>query len=420
MKLYPFENISRRKFLAASLLSPVACFAGSLRRDEIKERKSEMIANIERQIIWQGRSTGPTWFHPRACRIPATPNPTILMTCQKITGSDVFHEVHWSVTKDKGKSWIDPEPIASLGRQNHPDGIAEGTCDVVPEYHQPTDTVLAIGHNVYYQNNVLIRAHSGRFPVYVVRDAEGRWSERKKLVWDHPETSGIYTCGCAQRIHLDDGKLILSLSFGPAERPDRGVCTVLCEFDGAQLRIIDSGNVLRLSVNRGLLEPSLTRYDGRFYMTIRAEDGHGYVSTSENGLQWQAQRPWCWDDGEPLVMSTTQQHWLTHSDGLFLVYTRKAEHNINVMRWRAPLYLAQVDPETLRLRRNTEKVVLPLIGDGINEPEHVARMGNFHVVDASQSESWVTVGETLPQAGWRGDTLLARIQWKISNKLLKS
>jgi len=56
-------------------------------------------------------------------------------------------------------------------------------------------------------------------------------------------------------------------------------------------------------------------------------------------------------------------------------------------------------------------VVLPLIGDGVNDADHVARMGNFHVTTVSPSESWVTVGETLPNDGWRGNTLLARIAW---------
>ncbi|MEZ6039608.1 MAG: hypothetical protein R3C20_03830 [Planctomycetaceae bacterium] len=42
-------------------------------------------------------------------------------------------------------------------------------------------------------------------------------------------------------------------------------------------------------------------------------------------------------------MSTiTQQHWLTHSDGLYLVYTRKDESNINVIRWRSPLGLPRL------------------------------------------------------------------------------
>ena len=117
-------------------------------------------------------------------------------------------------------------------------------------------------------------------------------------------------------------------------------------------------------------------------------------------------------------MSTTQQRWLTHSDALFLVYTRKAEHNINVMRWRSPLYLAQVDPGRRCLLRETERTVLPLIGDGIGDPEHVARMGNFHVTSAAASESWITVGETLPADGWAGNTLLARVRWDRPNGLV--
>ena len=112
----------------------------------------------------------------------------------------------------------------------------------------------------------------------------------------------------------------------------------------------------------------------RYFMTIRAEDGHGYVTVSKDGLVWENKQPWCWDDGEPLTMSTTQQRWISHSECLFLVYTRKSEHNVNVMRWRAPLYIAQVDTENLCLIRKSEKIVFPMIGDGVNDPDHVARM----------------------------------------------
>jgi hypothetical protein len=56
--------------------------------------------------------------------------------------------------------------------------------------------------------------------------------------------------------------------------------------------------------------------------------------------------------------------------------------------------------------------VLLLIGDGANEPKHVARIGNLHVVNASPSQTWPSVGETLPHDCSRGDTLLARIQWQ--------
>ncbi len=77
-------------------------------------------------------------------------------------------------------------------------------------------------------------------------------------------------------------------------------------------------------------------------MTIRAEDDRGYVTTSLDGLHWGQQRAWCWDDGEPLVMSSTQQRWLVHSDALFLVYTRRTAENARVVRWRAPLFVARV------------------------------------------------------------------------------
>jgi hypothetical protein len=87
------------------------------------------------------------------------------------------------------------------------------------------------------------------------------------------------------------------------------------------------------------------------------------------------------------------------------------------MRWRAPLYLAEVDRDSLQLVRDSECVVLPMIGDGIDNAAHVARMGNFHTVAATPNESWVTVGETLPADGWRGDTLLARVRWARPNRL---
>ena len=49
-----------------------------------------------------------------------------------------------------------------------------------------------------------------------------------------------------------------------------------------------------------------------------------------------------------------------------------------------------------------------MIGDGVNDPDHVVRMGNFHITNATPDESWVTVGECLPSNGWRGNLLLAR------------
>lgn len=396
---------SRREVLehAAGLLASLslaACRGGGRRRPPGP--------SIERAILWNGRQRGSSWFHPRPCLLEAG---SVLMTMQAISGSDVFGPVHWTRSDDGGRTWRVPDKIPALRRRDVGGGMLEGVCDVVPQFHPPTDTVLAMGHNVYYRAGRLTQPYANRFPVYVVGDGAGGWSERRKLEWDHPLTSGIYTCGCGERLVLDDGEILIPISFGPVGRRDRAVTTLRCAFDGETLRVRESGNELRLAVGRGLLEPSLARWAGSFRMTIRAEDGHGYWSRSPDGLQWSRPQPWSFEDGQALVMSTTQQHWLTGPDALWLVYTRRTEANARVMRWRAPLFMARVDPGSMTLDRSSEEIVLPLRGDPVRAPGQVARMGNFHTLSRNGGEAWVTVGESRPRAGYRGDLLLARIHW---------
>ncbi len=370
-----------------------------------------MIQRIERETIWNGRQTGGTWFHPRATRLP---DGKVLMTCQNVVGSDNFGQVHWSETADNGKSWTQPQPIAAFERKPIEEDYEEGVCDVVPEYHPPTGTVLAMGHNVYYKGGHFT-PREGRTAVYSVRDQEGNWSSRQVPEWDDPRTTASKVCGCAQRYTFENGDVLVPMYFGPLGRTDREVTTIRYAFDGEKLTLVEVGRELNLPVNRGLLEPSIVRFGDLFYLTIRAEDGRGYLSTSTDGLNWSDITPWVFDNGEVPEMSSTQQRWLPHSDGLFLVYTRKLDDNHGVARWRAPLLVAQVDTQKKQLIRETEQVVLPLRGDGMAPGDIVARMGNFHTVAASPQESWITVGEEMPNNHWNGDTFLARIVWDKPN-----
>ncbi|WP_165070809.1 sialidase family protein [Paludisphaera rhizosphaerae] len=410
-----FDSISsRRRFLAqtAGLAGLALTGAGA------RAGGSDFISSISREVAIPGRPGTPAWFHPRACLVPGGQENEVLATLQTIHGSDVFGPIHWTASRDLGRTWTTPAAIPGLGRSPFTDGLEAGVCDVVPEFHPATRTVLAIGHDVFYRNNVLARPQPHRKPVYVVRSADRTWSAPQRLEWDDPRASAIHSCGCSQRIMTADGDVLIPLTFGSENREDRLVTSVLCSFDGRSLRIRRVGAVLELRAKRGLLEPSLTTLDGRYYMTIRAEDDRGYVATSPDGLAWEPMRPWCWDDGEPLAMSTTQQHWLTHSDALFLVYTRKTDENAKVVRWRSPLFLAEVDRSSLRLIRSTERVALPIVGDARAEPARIPLMGNFHVVNASPEESWVTVGENRPKEAWWGDFLLARIRWSRPNRLV--
>ncbi|MEZ6131478.1 MAG: sialidase family protein [Planctomycetaceae bacterium] len=409
--------MQRRTFLAAS----ATALAVPHSMCSAQPKNTRLISSISKATLWSNRDGSTrTWFHPRACMLPnSNGQPVALMTLQEIGGSDYFGPVQWSLSRDQGQTWSEPEPIAALGRDPVPgrdDHLMAGVCDVTPQYHPQSDSVIAMGHVVFYKGDYFARKEQlARYPVYAVRSADGTWSERKILEWDDARGGHIYTNNCGQRVVLPDGTVQMSFTFGPEEH-NRMVAGVRATFDGNELKIQDVGPPIHNPKGRGLLEPSVTQFRDRFWITMRAEDSRGYLSTSDDGLNWESKRAWCWQDGTPLEMSTTQQHWLTHSDGLLLVYTRKDETNSNVIRWRSPLWVAQVDPESRCLIRETEQVVLPLVGDGVNEPDKVALMGNFNVTNVSAEESWVTVGEWMPRNGYRGDVLLARIHWSTPNR----
>lgn len=374
-----------------------------------------LIESITEESFWSNLDGGGvTWFHPRVCRLPGSQR--LLMTVQTISGSDVYGPVHESFSEDMGRTWTTPKPIPDFGRRHHEGGIQEGFCDTVPEPHARTATVLAMAQNVYYKDEKLTRPNDGRYPVYMVRRPSGQWGPLRKLEWSHPEATAVYMSNCAQRTTLENGDVIVPMSFGPTGRLDRTVATTLCSFDGEDLKVKSHGNFLRLSAGRGLLEPSVVRWGGRFLMTIRAENQQGLITVSQDGLEWDTLRPWCWDDGEPLMMSTTQQRWLPHSEGLFLVYTRRHASNINVMRWRAPLFVAEVDPKKLCLRRETERVAVRLYGDGVNRGNEVEHLGNFHATMISERESLITSGTVIP-ASFRGAVRFGRVRWSRPNGL---
>jgi len=236
-----------------------------------------------------------------------------------------------------------------------------------------------------------------------------------------PDEKKFYNAGagCVQRLDLPNGDILLPIYFmGEGEKFEK-VTVLRCKFDGAKLTYVEHGNELVLNTDRGFAEPSLTRFRGRFYLTLR-HDKAGYASTSDDGLHYTEPKKWTWDDGSDLGNYNTQQHWVTHDDALFLVYTRRGADNDHVFRHRAPLFIGQVDTEKLCVLRATERVLVPQRG---------ARLGNFGVTEVSANETWVTVAEwmqTTPpnpydftkcmKYGSDNAVFAARIQWKTPNR----
>ncbi len=330
------------------------------------------------------------WVHPRAGAIPGS-SPSVVLTMQKLllSGSDVFYALADTRTDDL-KTW---SPIVehqdTLGRRNEPEGVVVAACDFWPKWHAKTGKLLGTGHTVRYLNNKVMPVRNREASYAVYDDKTRQWSAWTTLAMpDQPEFADLGS-GCAQRVDLPNGDILLPVYFKVKTDKDDHVAVLRCTFDGTTLTFVEKGNDLSIKGGRGFGEPSLARFHDRFYLTLR-NDLSAYIATSTDGLHFSEPKEWTWDDGTPLGSYNTQAHWVTHSDALYLVYTRKGANNDHMIRHRAPLFMAQVDPEKLCVLRATERILVPDRG---------ARLGNFGVVDVNENESWVTVAEWMQTFG---------------------
>jgi len=347
--------------------------------------------HIRLDTIRSGFDKKTCWVHARAGVVPGS-SPAVVLTMQKLllTGSDVFYALNEMRTDDLGRTWSGPRAHdATLGRREEAGGVVVAVCDFTPKWHAGTGKLLGIGQTVRYRNNRVMAVRS-RETAYAVYDPEARlWTPWETLKMPPQEKFKNAGAGSVQRYDLPDGNILIPIYFKKPEGRQYSVTVLRCSFDGRKLRYLEHGSEHTVPVERGLCEPSLTRFRGRYFLTLR-NDRAGYVTRGEDGLQYAEPKKWRFDDGRELGNYNTQQHWVTHGDGLFLVYTRRGAKNDHVFRHRAPLFIARVDPEKLHIIRRTERVLVP---------ERGARLGNFGVTRVNERETWVTVTEWMQTRG---------------------
>jgi hypothetical protein len=354
--------------------------------------------DIELKTILGGYDRKSCWVHPRAGIIPvqgAHPIVVMMMYKLRLTGMDVFYATNDMRTDDGGETWTGPtEHADTLGRRPAEGGIEEGVCDWWPVWHQASGCLLGTGHTVRYLNDTIPSRPEPRSTVYTIYDPQLRtFTPWKKLITSAPDKFIMEGAGSTQRLDLPGGDILLPTYFTIPETYaaaedgmplSQYVATVMrCTFDGKTLSYVEHGNELTVPTGRGLVEPALTAFGGRYFLSLRNNDS-GFVTSSADGLHFDPVRPWTFDDGSNLGNYNTQQHWLTTSDKLYLVYTRRGANNDHVFRHRAPLFIAQVDPKRLCVGRETEQILVP---------ERGARLGNFGITKISDNETWVTVSE---------------------------
>jgi hypothetical protein len=352
------------------------------------------------------------WYHPRAAAIPSPDGKSparILMTLQKhLRTSDHYSGLFTMERSAPEVEWSLPAERPELAWTADGD-VDVAVCDVTPGWHPQTRKLIAVGAEVRYsgagkQLEDLARSNQTAYAVY--DPAKRSWTTWKRLEMPPGPDFNFARSACAQWLVRPDGKLLLPFYFGPSQKDRYRATVVEAFFDGETLRYLRHGTEFRLEVVRGLAEPSLAEHRGRYFLTVR-NDLAGYIAASDDGLAFTPLRKWTFDDGKELGSYNTQQHWLSRPDGLFLIYTRRGAGNDHIIRHRAPLFMAQVDPEKLHVVRRTERVLIP---------ERGGEFGNFGANSVDAGESWVTVGEGVwseaaRQRGAKGALYVARILW---------
>jgi hypothetical protein len=399
------------------------------------------IDRIENEIILHGRRNNQAWFEPAIGVIPGNKKrlPQVFARATLLSGNDIGPQLYMK-TDNLGKSWSNPILCQNWFKVPLNDNVYEEPWFGF-FYHKMTNKFIAIGHTHFvqdegtgtsYKNTSYKNERHYRSPDLKGSIVCSLWDPSKADFepWVRMKLSekidlGIYYNG--QFHEKDDGTILIPGyyrgSLKEEESSDYSKVTVIrCKFNGTDLQYIEHGSIHSVEEARGLAEPSLVYFGGKYYLTVR-HDLRGYVTSGEDGLHFDELKTWRFDDGEDLGNYNTQQKWLKQNDVLHLIYNRKSELNNGVFRSRAPLFMAEVDTDRLMIRRNTERIVFP---------EKGARMGNFNTVNVTDNESWIISGEWLEgmfshsKKGDRfwvdsssinyvqyiGDLLLARVSWK--------
>jgi hypothetical protein len=413
---FRITNMDRTQPLSASFFASLLLFTLVTAQAAAEDR---LIRSIDVSTVGVTAEDDTYWMHARPAVIPTTGNqpPRAIITLQKTdrVGTHMYHGLAAMWSNDLGKSWSQPAELKSVDRIKHENGLLEAPVDMTPQWHAKTQKLLATGATFW--QDLATQKNIPRGPsetAYTVYDpASQTWSEWLRLKLPEGGKFFFGRAGCTQRVDLPNGEILLPVYFySKGAEEINHVTVVRCKFDGTTLSYIEHGS--ELTVDRdakrnrtGLYEPSLTQFNGKYLLTMRADVG-AWVSVSDDGLHFTEPKAWTFDDGQPLGSYNTQQHWVTHSSGLYLSYTRKGANNDNVFRHRAPLFLARVDPVRLVVERATERIVLPNLGDAY---------GNFGVCNVTPSETWIVDCRAGVERG-KESVYLGRIHWNEPNQLV--
>ncbi len=369
--------------------------------------------NLEIKVIEAMRGSGSDfiWTQARSAAVPDGEGSYqgIMTMSQKLkSGDDVYYDLYQSHSMDRADTWSEPAVIPGLRIQDIGGGSRRSLSDMTPQWHDRSGKVLNIGKSFFYTDD-----HgpdrSRREIAYAVFDpANNEWGPPRSIEMPEFDADDLLLTapgsGCVQFCIEENGEVLLPLAYRALTKEqyegtnretfevrnnmnndDIGgsVAVVRCSFDGETLTFLEIGNSLTVKQGRGFSEPSIVKFEGKWFLTIRS-DKTAHVATSEDGLHFGGLKEWMFDDSSVLGSYNTQQHWAIVKDKLYLIYTRPDGTNDHVFRHRAPLYIARINQDAVVVQKSTERVCIP---------EDRVALGNFGVTQVSEDEVWVVTSE---------------------------
>jgi hypothetical protein len=335
------------------------------------------------------------WSQSRPALIPGNPARVVVTTQQnEKLGSHGYRDVFLTGSSDGAKTWSAPKRIDALARKRYDDGIERVFGDICPQWHAKSGKLLVTGKCFGFlanpNDNKAKDDRSQERVAYAVWSPDtDEWTGMKIMEMPEKDHAGHPilepNSGCHQRVDLPNGDILLPVRYR-ADPKSRVYTSVVarCTFDGTTLTYREHGSEHSIGIPRGLYEPSVCAFKGRYFLTMRGEE-NGHVTRSDDGLNYLPAVEWKFDDGTALASANAQQHWITHGDSLYIAYSRRGANNDHVFRNRAPIFISRVDPEKLHVIRASEQILMPETGLDLT--------GGFGVVDVSPQETWVVSTE---------------------------
>lgn len=344
---------------------------------------------IELHTVMSGYTPGKCKVHTR---IGALPSGELVMTYQMLAtdGCDYFETPRVRTARLEAiESFTD-----ATEHTPHGFSIENGVfANATPALHKPSGKLLLLGNNVNYK--VGTRMPDKSKPTYtyysVFDEKKGTYLPLRRLAYaDGRLVTGNYAASCSDRCDMEDGRIYVA-AYGWQPSGKLEVKIYECRLDGDVLYATgnESPSIAKGDSARGVGEPSMTFFDGRYFLTLRTDE-QAMFAVSENPLEFSRVEPIRWDTGECVPSYNTQTKWLRLGGKLYLVYTRRAENNGHVFRHRAPLWLAKFDTGRHVLLKNTEIALTPVRG---------ARCGNFGVTELSDTHALVVTTEWMQPLG---------------------